>query len=120
MGAFTFTTVPVIHSDLRADLQTVNLFTDSETGVLAGFRGDRAMGSRASCLEAAARIDAILRAQFPVPFKGKDSRYKHQTQSGDVVAGVRCSTKDTIGTLTLEVTNPDLEERLMRRARNER
>ena len=118
--AFTITRVPILHPALQAELHDVNLFSDSGTGVLAGFRGDRAMQNQSACRSAAARVDAILRAQFPITYKGNDPKYQHQSKTGDIVAGVRCSVVDGVDTLTLEVTNPTLEDRLMRKARNER
>jgi hypothetical protein len=120
MGAFTFTTVPVANPELSAQLQEVNLFTDSSTGVLAGYRGDRTVEGEHSCRRAAELIDEILRTHYPSPFSGADPRYKYQSQDGKVVAGARCTKKGAMYALTLEVTNPELEEQLMSKARNER
>ncbi len=118
--AFTIIRVPILHPTLQAELHDVNLFSDSGTGILAGFRGDRAMQNQSACRSAAERVDAILRPQFPIAYKGNDPKYQHQSKTGDVVAGVRCSKVDGVDTLTLEVTNPTLEDRLMQKARNER
>jgi hypothetical protein len=114
MGAFTFITVPVAHDGLRVELQDVNLFSDSQSGLVAGFRGDRAMLSQTACMAAARRVDSILGVEYPVPYRGTDPRYKHQSKTGEVVAGVRCSA-GAVATLTLEVTNPVLEDSLMQR-----
>lgn len=119
VGAFTFLVIPVGYAPLRTELQSVNLFTDSASGVVVGFRGDRPFPSQTECDESAKRIKSILNSAYPVTYLGSDSRYQFRSKNGDILAGVICAAHEPFVTLSLEVTNPILEDRLMKRLRNE-
>lgn len=120
VGAFTFLPIPTHHPSLQTELQTLNLFSDSSTAVVIGVRGDRPFNIRADCEASSKRIDAILNLTYPVPYQGKDRKYQRQSTNGEILADIRCVDQPPFVNLSLEVTNPNLEEPLMKKWRNER
>jgi hypothetical protein len=120
MGAFQFVTVPVLHPLLRAEMQQVNLFTETESGLIASYRGDRAMESEAACSEAATRVAAILKLQFPNLAPSNGLKKKYGSADGITEAAVGCEARGSVSTLTLVVSNPEIEDRMMTKATNEK
>jgi hypothetical protein len=120
MGAFEFVSVPVLNSSVRADMQQVNLFTETGSGLVSGYRGDRAMESEAACSAAAERIEKVLRAQFPKTTAKNEPERQYASQDGQIEAGVTCQSREPIVTLTLVVSNPIIEDRMMEKSCNER
>jgi hypothetical protein len=120
MGAFEFVSVPVMNSSVSADMQQVNLFTETESGLVSGYRGDRAMENEAACSAAAERIEQVLRAQFPTTTAKSDPERRYASQDGQIEAGVTCQPREPVVTLTLVVSSPIIEDRMMEKSRNER
>jgi hypothetical protein len=74
----------------------------------------------AACSAAAERIEKVLRAQFPNTTAKNEPERQYASQDGQIEAGVTCQSREPIVTLTLVVSNPIIEDRMMEKSRNER
>lgn len=119
-GPFLFVTVPSKTRRLQAALQDVNVFIFPDSHIVAGLRGDRVFNDMAACNEASQIITRELKAAFPSAYSGSDARYQFQSKDGRILAGVVCARSRPFPQLTVEITDPQLEEKLMKPLREKR
>ena len=116
---FLIVAVPTAKTMQNA-LPDVNVFIFNDSHVVAGLRGDRAFHESASCETAKALVHEQLRMAYPVKYSGSDQKYQFQSKDGKILAGAVCTSIGPFPRLTLEVTDPLLEERMFSTLRHHR
>ena len=119
-GPFLLVTAPSRTPHLQVALQDVNVFIFPDSHIVAGLRGDRVLNDMAACIEARKIVTNELKAVFPGSYSGKDTRYQFQSSDGRVLAGSRCVQSKSFPQLIVEITDPQLEEKLMKPLREQR